>query len=296
MIDLLFIEYLLLFFVTSVVVLWFIDARFNIPLLSLSVRWMRWLFFATAFAYFLKHFGWSFRPDWVHFVSGLAVWFVVETGYNWIAITALSKSDVSLFPCFFINTDGDDWPAEERSIKVKDWLREEKFERIGSFKANIVSTVYLRSIVYQSIDKSTRIQILFVPSRYGRFKSYYTIRTRTHEGKFIVTDNLFLPYGGYYPNTWIISRKTLVSSLKRLFMYHEKCLKNLNITPVKIGSGALEDINKQQHNLEVLNIKNGFLVPLTKQREEGKITLDGRYRLWKEMWFLAYFAKTVKNN
>ena len=29
-------------------------------------------------------------------------------------------------------------------------------------------------------------------------------------------------------------------------------------------------------------------------KEEGKITASGRYRLWKEMWFIAYLGITTQ--
>ena len=45
-------------------------ARLSIPSFTLLGRWLRWVLFAALFAYFLKVFGLSFRPDWVHFMSG----------------------------------------------------------------------------------------------------------------------------------------------------------------------------------------------------------------------------------
>jgi hypothetical protein len=56
---------------------------------------------------------------------------------------------------------------------------------------------------------------------------------------------------------------------------------------------SLIDVNEQQRILERLNTDTGFLVPRPRQEEEGKITSDGRYRLWKEMWTLAYLGKSV---
>ena len=82
-------------------------------------RWLRWFLFGILFTYILKTFEFSLRPDWVHFFTGIALWFVFETGYNWIAIKALSYSNLPLFPEFYENEDGDEWPAEKRLIGVR---------------------------------------------------------------------------------------------------------------------------------------------------------------------------------
>ena len=71
--------------------------RKGIPFLILIGRWVRWVLFAALFAFFLKAFQLSFRPDWVHFVTGLAVWFLLEIGYYWIEIKALSRSEIKVF-------------------------------------------------------------------------------------------------------------------------------------------------------------------------------------------------------
>ena len=35
----------------------------------------------------------------------------------------------------------------------------------------------------------------------------------------------------------------------------------------------------------------GFLFPMNLRDEYGKITWEGRYRVWKEIWLLNYFGK-----
>jgi len=67
----------------------------------------------------------------------------------------------------------------------------------------------------------------------------------------------------------------------------------LSAEPVVIDDSALEEMNEQQRILERLNTETGFLVPRPCQEEEGKLTADGSYRLWKEMWLLAYFGKSA---
>jgi len=263
------------------------------PLLLLLGRWVRWFLFAALFAFFLKVFGLSYRPDWVHFLTGLAVWFLLETGYNWIAIKALSFSEIPLFPSFEANADGDEWPAEKRFIALKEWLREEKFMRLSALKAELFEDTYLRASIYQSPDKFTRVQILFIPKRKGGATACYTITTNGEDERRLITDNLFLPYGGYYPEGWNFCRKPLIGSLRRLLALHHKRLLKSSLRPITFEEDPLEELNDQQRILERLNTEIGFLVPRGRQEEEGKITNEGRYRLWKEMWLLAYLGKSV---
>lgn len=265
----------------------------GIPLFTLLGRWLRWALFAGVFSYFLKSLEISFRPDWVHFITGLTLWFLLETGYYWIAIKALSRSEIPLFPSFKINSDGDEWPADPLLIKVRDWLRKEDFKRLSALKAELFEDTFLRASVYESADKLTRLQILFIPKRKGGASACYTLSTNGEQDTRLITDNLFLPFGGYYPEGWNIVRKPLIGSLQRLLKLHRLRLVKSNLKPIPFEDEPLEELNDQQRILERLNLETGFLNPRQYQEEVGKISYDGRYRLWKEMWLLAYFGRSV---
>ncbi len=287
------VEYLLFALAIITVILPMAAGRLNMPVLNVFARWIRWFLFAALFAFFLQLFELSFRPVWVHLVTGLALWFVIETTYNWVAIKALSRSDLPLFPKFRPNTDGDEWPAENQFIDLKDWLKQETFKRIAALKAELFAGAVLRASIYESEDRLTRIQVLFLPKRQGGSTACYTIQTEGKDGRRLITDNQFLPYGGYYPESWHLCRKPLIGSLKRLLQLHRKRVEKSALEPVAFEEDALEQLNDQQRILERLNTETGFLVPRPRQEEEGKITYEGRYRLWKEMWLLAYFGKSV---
>lgn len=293
MLENLTIEYLLFGLALISILLPLLAGRLALPILHVFSRWIRWFLFAALFAFFLHVFQLSFRPAWVHFLTGFALWFVLETGYNWLAIKALSRSELPLFPTFRENSDGDEWPADKQFIDLKDWLKSEGYKRRGALKAELFEGTYLRASIYESSDRLTRIQILFLPKRQGGSTACYTIQTHGSEGQRIITDNQFLPYGGYYPEKWQLMRKPLVGSLKRLLSIHHRWVLKAAIQAVVIEGSALDDLNEQQRILERLNTDTGFLVPRPRQEEEGKITSDGRYRLWKEMWLLAYLGKSV---
>ena len=286
-------QYGLLAIAVLTIVLPVYGARLSIPSFTVLGRWLRWVLFAALFAYFLKVFGLSFRPDWVHFLSGFALWFVLETGYNWIAIKALSRSDLPLFPEFTENKQGDEWPAEKQFIEIKDWLREKGFKRLKALKAKLFEDTYLRASIYESPDQQTRIQILFLPKARGGSVACYTITSIAESGERLITDNFFLPYGGYYPENWSLCRRPLVGSLPGLMRLHNRRVVRHGFEPIAMEEDALVELNDQQRILERLNTDTGFLVPRQHREEEGKITAEGRYRLWKEMWTLAYFGKSV---
>ena len=286
-------QYLMIVVAALTVLLPLIAGKFGIPVLVLISRWLRWVLFAVLFAYFLKLFELSYRPDWVHFVSGFALWFILETGYNWMAIKALSHSDLPLFPSFSVNADGDEWPADAHSIKVKDWLRAQGYQRLNPLKAELFEGAYLRASFYESADHLTRIQILFLPKAKGGVAACYSLSTLIETGERVITDNFFLPYGGYYPSDWNICRRPLMGSLQRLENLHKKRLKKMDAQAILVDNTALEEINEQQRILERYNTESGFLVARPQQEEEGRLTADGRFRLWKEMWMLAYFAKSL---
>jgi len=270
-----------------------IGPRKGVPTLTVLGRWLRWILFAGLFSYFLKVSEISLRPDWVHITTGLAIWFILETGYYWVAIKALSRSDIPLFPSFKINTDGNEWPADPLLIEVRQWLRNVKFTRLSALKAELFEKTFLRTSIYESDDKLTRLQILFIPKQRGGATACYTLSTNAENEQRLVTDNLFLPFGGYYPENWNIVRKPLIGSLKSLFKLHRKRLINSTLKPIPFEYAPLEELNDQQRVLERFNLENGFLNPRQFQTEVGQISYEGRYRLWKEMWLIAYLGKSV---
>ena len=52
----------------------------------------------------------------------------------------------------------------------------------------------------------------------------------------------------------------------------------------------LNDLNLQQNELEKVNTELGFLFPRNLREEYGKMTFEGRYRVWKEVWMLNYLG------
>ncbi|HXA81223.1 MAG TPA: hypothetical protein VNV14_08125, partial [Opitutaceae bacterium] len=56
----------------------------------------------------------------------------------------------------------------------------------------------------------------------------------------------------------------------------------------------LADLNAQQYGLEQVNTELGFLFPRADREEHGKITYEGRFRVWKEILLLNYFGRSAR--
>ena len=52
----------------------------------------------------------------------------------------------------------------------------------------------------------------------------------------------------------------------------------------------IDDINQQQQHMEMINTELGYLLPHAEREEFGKITPEGRFRIWKEAWQLDYLG------
>ena len=81
-----------------------------------------------------------------------------------------------------------------------------------------------------------------------------------------------------------------------MLAYHLVRLKQAKETPVAWEIDPLEDLNRQQQQMEQINTQLGFLLPNAEREEHGKITPEGRFRIWKEAWLLDYFGLSSRYN
>ena len=284
-------DILLPFMLAGTLILSWVSGRNASFWISIINRWLRWITFSTAAAYFafsMELFG---KPFWVLFMASFLSWFLIETIYHWVAIKALSSSSVPLFPNFVENSQGEEWPAQKRFLAIRKWLKENAYKSICSLRAELMPGIVLRMHVSQSEDEKMRIQILFIPQRNGTISMCFTILSRTVEGSRYVTDNMFLPFGGFYPENWYLERRPLLRSFTRLYKSHQKRLENTKEVFVPWDNDPIDDVNDQQATLERVNTQMGFLNPISEREEYGKITWEGRYRVWKEIWTLNYLGK-----
>ena len=260
--------------------------------LGLIKHWMRWMSFACAFSLILVVFEWSSRPDWVHFVSGLALWFMLETVFYKVSIHMMNVSEMELFPKYKNDTDENLWPINKEVLKVKDLLSKEGFKFEETLKAHIVSHITIRQAIFLDEARKIRLNVLFVPNAQNQIKLFYSLFSTKGSGENLITDNQNMPFGGFYPEHWTVNRFPLCHSLGQLLKKHRKAIEEAKDTWSLLDEDIRTKSNKLQRELEIKNREMGFL-NLPNNEDKQKISPDGCFRIWTEMWLLAYFGKTL---
>jgi hypothetical protein len=280
--------YLILLAIVASLVLMQINHRVASPVLAILDRWLRWFVFAFGGAQLCRDFNLIDRPFWAIATTFFIVWFLGETLYNWLAISALSVSPLPLFPRYVVNTSGEEWPVLPRLVKIRDWLRSHGFKQAQALRAEIGGGIFLRVSVYQDTAAATRVQVTFIPQASGAISVCFAVTSITGDGSRYLTDNLYIPFGGFYPENWFVERAPWRRSLPRLIARHHARLKAVGAQVVPFAVDPLSDLNEAQHELDQLNTELGFLHPHAQRDDLGKITQEGRYRVWKEIWTLNY--------
>jgi hypothetical protein len=285
-------SYLLLISVGASLLVVQLNQRAGSPVLAIVDRWLRWFGFALGGALVCRSFDLIDRPYWVLVTAFFLFWFLGETLYNWLAISALSLSPLPLFPRYGLNQSGEEWPVQARLLKIRSWLRAQGFQPAQALKAEIGGGIYLRVSVYQDAAALIRVQATFLPQANGAIVVCYSISSIDAEGSRLVTDNLYIPFGGFYPENWLVERRPWRRSLPRLLARHRARLAQFAAVP--FAGEPMADLNTSQHELDRLNTELGFLHPHHEREDLGKITQEGRYRVWKEIWTLNYLGRSAK--
>lgn len=285
-------SYILLAIIVVTIVFVQVNQRAGSPVIAIVVRWLRWFVFGLGVAHICVDFNLINRPLWVLTVAFMMLWFLGETLYNWLSIQALSVSPLPLFPRYVVNPGGEEWPTQPRLLKIREWLRAQGFKHVQALKAEIGGGIYLRVSVYQDAEARTRIHATFLPQANGTVAICCSVVSVTADGSRFVTDNFYIPFAGFYPEHWFVERLPLRRALPRLLQRHRQRL--ARETTVPFASEPVADLNAQQHELDQLNTRLGFLNPHAEREEFGKISQAGRYRVWKEIWLLNYLGRSVR--
>lgn len=285
-------SYILLATIVVTIALVQINQRAGSPVIAIFVRWLRWFVFGLGVAHICVDFNLINRPLWVLTLSFMMLWFLGETLFNWLSIQALSVSPLPLFPRYAVNPGGEEWPTQPRLLRVREWLRAQGFKHVQALKAEIGGGIYLRVSVYQDAEARTRVHATFLPQANGMVAICYSVVSVTADGSRFVTDNFYIPFAGFYPEHWFVERLPWRRALPRLLQHHRQRL--ARETSVPFATDPAGDLNAQQHELDQLNTRLGFLNPHAEREEFGKISQAGRYRVWKEIWMLNYLGRSVR--
>ena len=271
-----------------------INQRLASPVLAIADRWLRWLIFPVVGAWACRYLEIIDRPVWVIAIAGFLIWFLVETLYNWLEIAALSLSPFPLFPRYSINSSGEEWPIQPKFLKIREWLRAQGFRQVQALKAEISGDIYLRVSVYQDEAALLRVQVTFLPQNNGAIDVCYALTSTTLDGSRYVTDNLYIPFGGFYPENWFVDRRPCCRSLPRLLALHRARIASMGRGLVPLTVDPMADLNDTQSELDRVNTELGFLNPRGAREDHGKISNEGRYRVWKEIWMLNYLGRAAR--
>jgi hypothetical protein len=280
-------------FIVSVILVQ-VNQRIASPVVAIADRWLRWLIFPVSAAWLCRSFELVDRPFWVLAVAGFLIWFLVETLYNWLAIAALSVSPFPLFPRYVVNTSGEEWPIQPRFLRIREWLRSQGFRQVQALKAELSGDIYLRVSVYQDEASLLRLQVTFLPQNNGAIDVCYSLMSMTVDGSRYVTDNLYIPFGGFYPEEWFVDRRPCCRSIARLLTVHRRRTASVGRALVAFSVEPIEDLNNSQRELDRVNTELGFLNPQSAREDHGKISNEGRYRVWKEIWMLNYLGRSAR--
>jgi hypothetical protein len=276
--------------VALLMLLFYINLRLASPLLAIPIRWLRWILFAVFAAQANTQLELIDRPIWVVAVAAFLGWFLVESGLNWVRVNAISLSPLPLFPRYVVNNSGDEWPTQKRLLKVRDWLRDHRYVPVQALKAELGGGIWLRTSVHHNASATIRLHTLFVPQESGAITVCFSLSSKTASGRRYITDNSYIPFGGFYPESWHVERTPWRRGLAQLVARHEKRLADARETAVAWETTPIDDVNHQQQQMEMINTELGYLQPHAEREEFGKITPEGRFRVWKEAWLLDYLG------
>ena len=271
-----------------------VNQRMASPVFLIVDRWLRWFLLAFGCAQICMEYRLIDRPFWALAVAFFLLWFLIVTLYDWLAITAHSLSPLPLFPRYTINGSGDEWPVQPRLLKTREWLRGQGFRQVQALKAEIGGGIFLRTSIYQDTQTTLTVQVSFLPQPSGAISVCYAVSSITADGARYLTDNLYIPFGGFYPENWFVERIPWRRSLPRLLERHRARLDRVGETMVPFATDPLTDLNAVQHELDQLNTELGFLHPRSEREDFGKFTAEGRYRVWKEIWMLNYLGRAAR--
>lgn len=266
------------------------------PVLSIFNRWLRWFIIAGSLADICVFFDFFNRSFEILFIVFFVTWFLIDTIFRWLMIRAISVSPLPLFPRFKVNRSGEEWPVQRRFLNLRDTLREKGFVLSESLRAEVATRYFVRVSVYQNPQTNLRLQVSFLPQPVGNFSICFQLSTLCANGTRIVTDNHYLPFAGFYPSSWQLERKPNTRGFTQLLRIHEQRILKSGQIACEWNVDPLEDLNSQQCELERLNLELGFLLPYSEHDEHGRISYEGRFRVWKEMLSLNYFGRAAKYN
>jgi hypothetical protein len=266
------------------------------PLPAIFARWARWLFIGLGCASLLRLLGWSGYPLTVLLPVCLILWFLLESTYMWLAIRALNQHQLPLFPKFRASERPHEWPSQPRFIRLRELLRAQGLELEQALTAELDAAATVRAFIYADPKRTLRVNVLLLPNVRGNFMASLACDSCFEDGSRLITDNTFLPFGGFYPENWNVERRPWLRNPLRLIQRHHERLDAANRTPVAFSMDPEDQMLADLRKVEAVNRELGFLHDSVDVEISGRITPAGRSRVWQELLMLAYLGRPFRYN
>lgn len=268
--------------------LFYLGGRRWSPVISVLNRWVRLATFACSVAYWDQILDWSGRPTWVIFIIAALTWVFVESFLIWVFLSQLSHSSIPLFPRFKSLPSADGMPIHPEFIKTQLQLESMGYKALDTLSLSLSGSFSMWSKVYEK--NHVRVQLLLMPLGRQRFQLHLAVHGMGSDAVRYTVDNFYLPNVAAYPKNYLCLRRPWVRSLTKLLKQHAQLLAAAGGAHAFSHSGC-EDLNRMQSDLEHYNAQGGLLRPLHADTERGRITQEGRYRIWKALFWLNYFGR-----
>lgn len=260
--------------------------------IQVARRWFGFAALSCLCGYLLFKSGWLDRSLGV--CLGVSALFLVllETAYQWMLVRALSRSEWPLFPRFKSVGARSGWPVDRKILRIKERLESLGYRPADILEAAIFPEFVVRMYVMENRVKTVRIQLLCLPRGRRTPSCFLSFVSVDAAGVRRITDNIAVPFGGYYPANWRLERRPWVESPVRLEKIHRRGIEKSGFaaTPLELDSEV--DVNSSQDLLESVNRETGFL-RIRQADSLDRISSDGRYRIWKEILLVNYLGRTL---
>ncbi len=262
------------------------DSRFQSPFLWTIDRWLKLALFSLATACVLK-FSLGFENFAASAAVGALVYFGLESLLFWLNISIVSDDDSPLFAPYS-ETDSA-WRPEKKFLDMKRSIESRGFSKSGSFKSGIgreECKFFLTT--FDSSDKKIRLSVKFVP--FGKaWLNVFIAESFAGDGTVFRTEANFIPFGLAFPKNYDAARFPLETNPVRLLKKHESRVEKSGKKIAGLPENPLEWINGELNNIERENVARGFINDRYKASEFGKLTPEGKNRLWWDAVITAYF-------
>jgi hypothetical protein len=222
------------------------------------------------------------------FATALLAVFLFESIKMWMLSGTFAQVDVPIFPRFRRSPESFAWPIGNFFDDARNSILAQGFTEKALLKMGFNQYFAIYSPVFLSKDQCSRLQIIFNSLRLGRPFLSCVLTSFASDGTPIVTNNLRAICASFYPKSWDVKRRSMVS-IEKLLKTHASRIAGKELLKID-ETNLLETINSENHQIELLNCDAGLCEKL-RWNNNITLTFHGRYVLWCDLLTYSYFGK-----